>query len=150
MPRSTMKQFNLEIDDSINEIVDEGAGNSYIALRKLRWNEDAPFKLDIRRWYINSNGEEIAGKGLSFITDEGPHNLTEILTRNGFGRTDVILDNIKNRQDFLYEAKRVLDELGSEHGKLIAVEPSNPFTDNGSDAVFYDPKEMLMGSIEEE
>lgn len=149
MPRSTMKPFNLEIDDSINEIVDEGSGNSYIALRKLRWNDDAPFKLDIRRWFVNSDGEEIAGKGVSFITEEGPHNLAEILTRNEFGRTDVILDNIKERADFLYEAKRVLDELGSEHGQLIAIQPSNPFN-NDSEGTFYDPKEMLIPSIEEE
>ena len=61
-------EFNLEIDPSINEIVDE-SGNTFIALRRLRWNSNSPFKLDLRKWFVSSTGEETAGKGLSFIIE---------------------------------------------------------------------------------
>ena len=138
MPRKDM-EFNLEIDDSINEVFDEGVGNSFLALRKLRWNENTPFKLDIRKWITNSNGEEIAGKGFSFITEDGPNGLVKALLKHNFGDTRDILDSIKNRDDFLYNAKVVLDELGAGSGKLIAVKPSDTIDEES----FYDPKELL-------
>ena len=63
MPR----EFNLELDPSVDKIFDETPGNSFLAVRKLRWNQNSEFKLDIRKWFTNSNGEEIAGKGVSFM-----------------------------------------------------------------------------------
>ena len=138
MPRKDM-EFNLEIDDSINEVFDEGVGNSFLALRKLRWNENTPFKLDIRKWITNSNGEEIAGKGFSFITEDGPNGLVKALLKHNFGDTRDILDSIKTRDDFLYNAKVVLEELGADSGKLIAIKPESSVDEES----FYDPKELL-------
>ena len=138
MPRKDM-EFNLEIDDSINEVFDEGVGNSFLALRKLRWNESTPFKLDVRKWITNSNGEEIAGKGFSFITEDGPNGLVKALLKHNFGDTRDILDSIKTRDDFLYNAKVVLEELGADSGKLIAIKPENSVDEES----FYDPKELL-------
>ena len=34
MPRKNM-EFHLEIDDSVNEVFDEGVGNSFLAIGKL-------------------------------------------------------------------------------------------------------------------
>ena len=39
MPR----EVKLEIDNSIEEVIDEVPGSSFIALRKLRWSESSPF-----------------------------------------------------------------------------------------------------------
>ena len=42
MPRKNM-EFHLEIDDTVNEVFDEGVGNSFLAMRRLRWSEDGQF-----------------------------------------------------------------------------------------------------------
>ena len=96
------REFKLEIDSSIDEVIDEVPGSSFIALRKLRWSENSSFKLDIRKWYTNSEGEEIAGKGVSFMTDEGPDNLIEVLLKHNYGDTRKTLNGIKDREDFLF------------------------------------------------
>ena len=106
------KELKLEIDDSVDKIIDEApGGNSFIALRRLRWSESSPFRLDIRKWYTSSTGEEIAGKGVSFITQEGPDNLVNGLIEMGYGETQKVIDSIKDRPDFLPTIKRVLTDM---------------------------------------
>ena len=100
MPRRNM-EFHLEIDDSVNEVFDEGVGNSFLAMRRLRWSEDGQFKLDLRKWITNSEGEEIAGKGFSFITEEGPANLVNCLLKHGYGDTRKTLEGLQDREDFI-------------------------------------------------
>lgn len=133
------KDLQLEIDPSIDEVIDEVPGSSFIALRKLRWSPTSSFKLDIRRWYTNNTGEEIAGKGISFMTEQGPDNLINALLRHGYGDTRKTLDGIKERPDFLENVKDVLDEMHSDLGGLI-VERA-PSTD--IEELFYDPKSIL-------
>lgn len=141
MPRNfDNSNFNLEIDDSVNEVFDEVSGNSFLALRKLRWTESGQFKLDIRKWYTNSEGEEIAGKGVSFMTEEGPGNLIEALLKHGYGDTRKTLDGIKDREDFLPIVKDILDEKKSDLGELII--ERKPSIDD-IDESFYDPKDIL-------
>lgn len=136
MPRGNM-EFNLEIDDSINEVIDEGTGNSFIAMRKLRWNETGTFKLDLRKWITNADGQEIAGKGFSFITEEGPENLVNALLKHGFGDTRKTLEGIQDREDFVPEAMKILAKKGAISNDLIPEE----YTED--DVSFYDPKELL-------
>ena len=132
------KEFNLEIDDSINEIIDEAPGsNSFIALRKLRWNDNGKFKLDLRKWYTNNEGEEIAGKGVSFSTEEGPSNLIEALLKHGYGETRKTLNGIKDREDFPIEVKRILKE------KNINIDDIEDPTIDSIDEEYYDPKSIL-------
>ena len=132
------KEFNLEIDNSINEIIDEAPGsNSFIALRKLRWNENGKFKLDLRKWYINNEGEEIAGKGVSFSTEEGPSNLIEALLKHGYGETRKTLNGLKDREDFPLEVKKILKE------KNINIDDIEIPTIDSIDEEFYDPKSIL-------
>lgn len=131
-------EFNLEIDHSIDEVFDEGVGSSFLALRKIRWNENSPYKLDIRKWFTNSDGSEVAGKGVSFITENGPNGLVKALLKNNYGDTRDVLDSIKTRDDFLYNVKSVLDEMG-ENSDLIAVKPSG----EDSETTFFDPKELI-------
>jgi hypothetical protein len=135
MPR----ELQLEIDPSIDEVIDEVPGSSFIALRKLRWSPTSSFKLDIRRWYTNNTGEEIAGKGISFMTEQGPDNLIQALLKHGYGDTRKTLDGIKERPDFLENVKDVLDEMHSDLGGLIV--ERTPSTD--IEELFYDPKSIL-------
>lgn len=135
MPR----ELQLELDPSIDEVIDEVPGSSFIALRKLRWSPTSSFKLDIRKWYTNNTGEEIAGKGISFMTDQGPDNLIQALLKHGYGDTRKTLDGIRERPDFLENVKDILDEMHSDLGCLI-VERS-PSTN--IEELFYDPKSIL-------
>lgn len=130
------KEFRLEIDDSINEVFDEVTGNSFLALRKLRWTENGPFKLDIRKWFVNSNGEEVAGKGVSFMTEEGPDNLIEALLKHGYGDTRKTLNGIKDREDFNIAIKEIIMENDIDLDSIeIQTLDSTDF--------FYDPKSIL-------
>lgn len=130
------KEFQLELDDSINDVIDETNGNSFIALRKLRWFPESPFRLDIRRWTINKDGEEIPGKGVSFVTPEGPDNLIEALLGHGYGDTRKTINGIKDREDFPVAVKEAIQELGID---LDSIEIPT-IDDAGS---FYDPKSIL-------
>ena len=131
------KEFKLEIDNEVDEVIDEVPGSSFIALRKLRWSDSGPFKLDIRKWYTNSEGEEIAGKGVSFMTEEGPDNLIEALLKHGYGDTRKTLSGIKDREDFLPAVKEIITEKGVDFNSIEV-----PSLDSlGED--FYDPKSIL-------
>ena len=136
MPRKEMN-FNLEIDDSINEVFDEGVGNSFLAMRRLRWNEDSPFKLDLRKWITNADGEEIAGKGFTFITEEGPANLVNVLLKHGFGDTRKTLEGLQDREDFVPECMRILSKKGAlpDSGFIVS--------DEEGSGGFYDPKDFI-------
>lgn len=133
MPR----EFNLEIDNSVNVVFDEVPGNSFLALRKLRWSPNSSFKLDIRKWYTNSSGEEIAGKGVSFMTDEGPENLIQALLENGYGDTRKTLNGIKDRDDFAVAVKEVIMENN------INLDSIDISIDQLESASYYDPKSIL-------
>lgn len=131
-------EFNLELDDSINDVIDEAPGsNSFLALRKLRWKSSGPFRLDIRKWYVNNEGEEIAGKGVSFMTEEGPSNLVETLLSHGYGDTRKTLDSLKDREDFLVSVKEIITENDMD---LDSVKIENI---DSLDGEYYDPKSIL-------
>ena len=137
MPRKNM-EFHLEIDDTVNEVFDEGVGNSFLAMRRLRWSEDGQFKLDLRKWITNSEGEEIAGKGFSFITEEGPANLVNCLLKHGYGDTRKTLEGLQDREDFIPEAMAILAKKGAiPEGSFAIVQ------DEEGSGSFYDPKDFL-------
>lgn len=136
MPRKNM-EFNLEIDDSIDEVFDEGVGNSFLAMRRLRWTNDGQFKLDLRKWITNSDGEEIPGKGFSFITEEGPENLINVLLKHGYGDTRKTLEGIQDREDFVPEVMNILASKG------ITSENIEEYKQSGQDSSFYDPKDFI-------
>ena len=145
MPRyGDTSNLKLEIEPGMDEIFDEGA-NSYLAMRRLRWTEGKDFKLDLRKWFTDKDGQEIAGKGFSFITEEGPHNLATALVRQGFGNTGDILNELKSREDFGYYANRVLGEIAERNGgKVPIIVPEN---DSGNDVAssYYDPRQWFEG-----
>lgn len=131
------KELQLELDPSVDEVIDEVPGNSFIALRKLRWTSTGSFKLDIRKWFTNGAGEEIAGKGVSFMTEEGPDNLVEALLKNGYGDTRKTLNGLKDREDFLPNVKQIIIEKG------VNLDDVEVPTLDSVDVSFYDPKTII-------
>ena len=131
------REIELELDPSVNKIFDETTGNSFLALRKLRWNSNSDFRLDIRKWFTDSNGNEVAGKGVSFMTPEGPSNLVKALLEIGVADTRSTLEGIKDRDDFLVNVKEVLEENGMDLDSVVIPEKDN------SSASYYDPKSIL-------
>ena len=89
----------------VNRVVDE-KNNQFIRLAQIAWaGEDeevdpSKIKLDIRKYTTDADGNERMLKGCSFLTEDGPHELTHALVEEGFGKTEKILGAIKNRSDF--------------------------------------------------
>jgi hypothetical protein len=94
------KDFTFVISPDVNIIVDE-KGSNYLALRKVKWF-DNDYKLELRRWTSNAEGE-IPGKGVSFMTEEGPHELAKALVEAGYGDTNELLEILNSRDSESYE-----------------------------------------------
>lgn len=89
----------------INRIVEE-RGNQFIRFAQIAWKgedeecEPSEIKYDLRKYTTDSDGKERMLKGVSFLSEEGPTELTHILLEEGFGKTENVIDIIKTRQDF--------------------------------------------------
>lgn len=102
--------IQYQIVDDYDEVFDE-KGNTFLSMRKLCWGENPDTdkaKFDMRKWYVNADGEESPHKGFSFLTEDGPDNLAKVLINNGFGHTKEILNGIKDRDDFQIELNNVM------------------------------------------
>jgi len=113
--------------DNLNEIFDE-KGSTFIAMRRVQWcDEDKKpdrekSKLELRKWRITAEGEERADKGFSFLTEDGPHELTRVLVHNGYGNTKVILKELKVRDDFKDSVNHLFDkEEVSDDGEYFDI-----------------------------
>ena len=90
--------ISFEINpDGINELIDERS-NSTIMLREVAWN-GRQSHLELRKWIIDEKGDKPM-KGVSFLTEDGPHNLVDTMSKLGFSHTGTILKNNKDRKDF--------------------------------------------------
>lgn len=100
-----------DLDSTIDE-----KGSIFIALRKVQWvkngedPDETKAKLDLRKYRVDENGDEIAGKGISFLTDDGPNELTKVLVHEGYGNTKEILKELKNRNDFVDSVEHINEE----------------------------------------
>ena len=124
------KEFKYEVDKDFNYTIDE-RGNSFIALRKIRWGDNDNYKLDLRKYISTEKGEQM-GKGLSFITEDGPNELSRVLLDTGYGKPDEIAQVIvDNRRDIFNEiSKRV-------NGEFVTTE------DNESDEELFDARRLF-------
>src|SRR5574344_227226 len=129
MPKEE-KDFSYTVGD-IDEVVDE-RGNMAVMLRKLAWGKGAE-KLEIRKWFMEANGEK-ASKGVTFLTEEGPHNLVKIMAEKGFGHTEEVIKAISTRDDF---DKSLINVIGE--GKVKQAKKAAP-----DSASYYDPKKALL------
>lgn len=125
------KEFSFRIIDDCDHIIDE-AGNTTINLRKISWGDSDKVNLDIRKYYHTDQGERMA-KGVSFLTEEGPHNLVDTMTKLGYGDTRTVLTNLKERDDF---AKSLNSVMGKD---------SEYYDDEAGDYEdeFFDPKSLI-------
>lgn len=107
--------------DGINELIDE-RNNSILALREVSWNGREPH-LELRKWIVDEAGDKPM-KGVSFLTDDGPHNLVDTMTKLGYGNTENILTNIKNRKDFEESLVKVIGKKKVSKAKEETIEIS--------------------------
>ena len=86
--------FTYEIDPNFDFVIDEKA-NKFIALRKIKWGSSDEYKLDLRNYVSNEDGERML-KGCTFISEETGHELANVLIREGYGHADDIANNFNN------------------------------------------------------
>lgn len=119
--------------DGINELIDE-KGNSTIMLREVSWSGRENYKLELRRWIVEEAGDKPL-KGVSFLTEDGPNNLVHTMTKLGFGKTDVILNNLKAREDFDQSLIKTIGKTKINEAKESEIEIS--------DEDYYDPTSFI-------
>jgi hypothetical protein len=118
--------------DETNEVIEE-KGNQFTALRKVQWlkeGEDpdkSKGKLEIRRWIVEKDGTEKANKGVVFMTEEGPHQLAQILVNSNYGKTKELMKSIIKRDDFKDSINNLYDD-----------------DKNDSDGDYFDMRDMLL------
>lgn len=130
-----------EILDGFDFVVQE-TGNTYVALRKVRWSEVGEPRYDIRKYVTQSDGSEMLMKGCS-LNNDGMKELTNILTREGFGDTCTIVENIKDRDDFaLALAKQGMNDENREI--LQTIFPDLKDVEVPEEEEIYDIRKELM------
>ena len=118
--------------NGVNRIIDE-YGNSMLAMRMVRWRETNDFKLDIRKYRFDENGET-PSKGITFLTEEGPGELAKALLEEGYGDAEHLAESLyKTRPDI---CNKILDLMD---GKKL----DEPDKDENSIEDLYDPREVL-------
>lgn len=104
MAFSKNSEFKYSIR-GIDRVVEE-RGNTFLRLAEIAWvgadEEVDPSKihLDLRKYTTDAEGKEKMLKGVSFMTEQGPHELTHIMLEEGYGNTETVLNTIKMRSDF--------------------------------------------------
>ena len=85
-------------------------------------------KLEIRKWMLEKDGTERANKGIVFMTEEGPHQLTEIMVKNNYGDTKEILKSVLTRDNFKDSVVNLYSEDDSDE----------------ADGNYFDMRDMLL------
>jgi hypothetical protein len=128
--------FEYSVDPNFDYTIDE-KGNTFIALRKIDWNNSGNYKLDIRKYYASEEGEKMA-KGVSFLTEDGPDELTKVLLETGYGNDEEIANTIlENRKGILARIAVALNDPEKSYDLNIELEQEL------EDDEFYDPEELI-------
>ena len=115
------KKIRPVLFDGLDAIFDE-RGSTFASMRLVQWcgedeepNRDKA-KLELRKWRVTNDGTERADKGLTFLTENGPHELAKVLVHHGYGNTKDILLELKSREDFKDSVNHLFDseELSSD------------------------------------
>lgn len=128
--------FEFSVHPDFDYTIDE-KGNTFIALRKIDWGNKGEYKLDLRKYYASESGETMS-KGVSFLTDDGPDELTRVLVETGYGDDNELADAII--KDRPYVVARIKSEL--DNNKFFANRIENLDIVNDEDE-FYDPEELI-------
>lgn len=84
--------------NGVNIILEDVSGNSYIAMREVRWSPESQFKFDIRRYFTKQDNEELPGKGVG-ISD--PDHLANMMVATGFGFSHTIIEQLDKRDELV-------------------------------------------------
>lgn len=113
-----MTEFTFDIDDNFGDHIIEERGNTFTALRKIRWGSQSDYKLDLRKYIATSEGEQMR-KGCS-ITEDGANELTKVLLETGYGKATDIAQSIEsNRKDILAVLSEYIGSLSDDELKEI-------------------------------
>lgn len=128
-----MEMFKYKIEDEIDYVFEE-QGNQFNALRKVKWGDNGEARLELRRWRNAPDGSEVPAKGMTFLTEEGPHELVNTMTANGYGHTIDILKNLSTRADFKKCLNSVVGEDSEFYDKNVGKVEDE----------FFDPYKLLI------
>lgn len=118
-------------EDGINELIEE-RGNMVTMLREVAWgNREA--HLEVRKWIVSPD-EEKPMRGCSFMTEEGPHKLVEVMADNGYGNTKTVLGALSKREDFEDALTQTIGKKKVEKAKNTEV--------TVDEEEFFDPKSV--------
>lgn len=130
------RDFIYSTDPDFDYTIDE-KGNTFIALRKVDWGNKGTYKLDLRKYYASESGETMS-KGVTFLTDDGPDELTKVLLDTGYGDDSEIADSIiQNRPGVL---GRIYSALNANPELIEGLEEEDFGTDEEE---YYDPEELI-------
>ena len=129
------REFTYTADPDFDYTIDE-KGNTFIALRKIDWGNKGEYKLDLRKYYASEAGETMS-KGVSFLTDEGPDELTKVLVETGYGDdTEIANTLLENRPNVIAKIKKEI-ENNPKWDNIVA------FDTDDEEEEFYDPEELM-------
>lgn len=101
-------------------------GNQCGVIRKVQWvkngeePDESKAKIEIRKMIIKPDGSEAPGKGYTFMTPDGPNELTENLVKIGFGNTKELLRTMRFRKDFKDSIDNIdTNDEGPDSGEMF-------------------------------
>lgn len=112
------KPFHFEIDPEFDFVLEE-KGNTYTALRKIKWGDKENYSLDLRKYYATEKGEQMS-KGCSLMTEEGADELTRVLIMQGYGDDRTLAKNICEERPEL--ASMIYDTIQNDDNLKRTVE----------------------------
>lgn len=121
----------------VDEILEE-KGNQFTALREESFDDGEKYYTAIRRFYTDNDGKENMGKGVTFLTPEGPAAAAVSIIKSGFGTTTEYLETLKTREDFDASLNEVLGEDDPRYDPNI------------KSPVIYDASDFIDDDDEEE
>lgn len=119
----------------IDECFDE-KGNTSLMLRHISWEkrdskEYGEEGLELRKFYITADGKETPGKGIRFLTEDGPHKLVSTLLEHGFGKTQESIRILSQREDFESSLINVIGLTKVQEAKSVSPKVK-----------YFDPREL--------
>ena len=105
----------------IDEIFEE-RGNQFTRFEKVKWSEDGKECIDVRRYIMNEENEEMPLKGMTFLTPEGPGELARAIIKNGFGDTEDLLCELNKREDFSISLNKVVGPESNHYDHTLQIE----------------------------
>lgn len=127
------KEFHYEIDPNFDFTIEE-KGNVFLALRKIYWNGKEEAKLDLRKYISTENGERMQ-KGVSFLSEEGPNELINVLMKNNYGNPTDIADIVVDKR------KDIFDAISKRVNGVFPISADDINTDNEEE--LYDTRRLF-------